>query len=237
MELVYQGLHSAADARFQYARGWEDFGKTSAAMLTSQIPELESRFNELPKLFAEVAEIHRKLASEETRNAEDFRDVIERFAVVFRVSEEYAERKDQWKAACDAYDNVLKKIEIEKVKGTFTKNQYKLEAQVAAAKKEKVDYLRRIKRKINQLIEVKEAYNKFKVRRFRQGWTRYAEAIKVASEAETAAYEKIRDYLSQLSVENPEAGELAQAVVDEQTSKPAPKAQEPAEPDFDNGFD
>ena len=222
MDVVYRGLHSASEARLQYAKGWEDFGKTSAIMLTSQIPELEAQFQELEKLFAEVAAIHRKLAQEESRNAEDFRDVIERFSVVYRVSEEYSTRKQQWKEACEAFDSANKKIELEKLKGTYAKNQVKLEANLAAAKKEKSDFLRRIKRKCQQLIDEKNKYNKFKIRRFRSGWTRYANALKVASEAEIDVYGRIRDYLSQLNVEHPEAAKVAEAAVTEQLSKPAP---------------
>lgn len=222
MDVVYHGLHNASEARLQYAKGWEDFGKTSAIMLTSQIPELETQFHELEKLFVEVATIHRKLAQEESRNAEDFRDVIERFAVVYRVSEEYSMRKQQWKEACDAFDNATKKIEVEKLKGTYAKNQAKLEANLAAAKKDKSDFLRRIKRKCQQLIDEKNKYNKFKIRRFRSGWTRYSNALKAASEAEIDVYGRIRDYLSQLNVENPEAAKVAEAAVNEQLSKPAP---------------
>lgn len=223
MDIVYHGLHNASEARLQYAKGWEDFGKTSAIMLTSQIPELEAQFNELEKLFGEVAAIHRKLAQEEGRNAEDFRDVIERFSVVYRVSEEYSARKQQWREACDAFDNASKKIEVEKLKGTYTKNQVKLEANLAAAKKDKSDFLRRIKRKCQQLIDEKNKYNKFKIRRFRSGWTRYSNALKAASEAEIEVYGRIRDYLSQLNVEHPEAAKVAEAVVNEQLSKPAPE--------------
>ncbi|KAK8834330.1 hypothetical protein M9Y10_032775 [Tritrichomonas musculus] len=222
MDVVYHGLHNASEARLQYAKGWEDFGKTSAIMLTSQIPELETQFQELEKLFTEVANIHRQLAQEESRNAEDFRDVIERFSVVYRVSEEYSTRKQQWKEACDNFDSANKKIEIEKLKGTYQKNQAKLEANLAAAKKEKSDFLRRIKRKCQQLIDEKNKYNKFKIRRFRSGWTRYSNALKVASEAEIDVYGRIRDYLSQLNIENPEAAKVAEAAVNEQLSKPAP---------------
>ena len=224
MDVVYHGLWGASQARIQYAKGWETFGETSAAMLTSQIPEMQSKFDELKDLFKAVADIHLKLSAEEARNADDFRDVIERYEVIYRVTEEYNERKVQWKTACDNFENKQKQIEMEKIKGTFTKNQYKLEGELAKCKQDKIDFLRRIKRKVNQLIHVKEAYSRFKVNRFRAGFTRYANALKEASEAEAEAFEKIRDYLNDLRVESPEAADAAESAFNEQASKPAPEA-------------
>lgn len=232
MDSVYQGLHNASEARLQYAKGWEDFGATSLNMLVSQIPELELQFQDLQKLFSEVAAIHVKLAQEESRNAEDFRDIIERFAVVFRVSEEYGIRKDQWREAQTNYDNQAKKIEIEKAKGTYDKNRFKLDSQLAQCKQDKIDFLRRVKRKCAQLITEKEKYNAFKVRRLRQGWTRYSNALKEASEAEYEVYGKIRDFLAQLKLDNPEAASIAENAINEQitnTPPPAPQVDATAE--------
>lgn len=211
---VYDGLIQAATNRTAYAKSWSDIGSTSCAMLTSQIPELKTRFEEMRTIFNELSHIQYKLASEMERSAEDIRDVFERFEVLYRVNEEYGIRKEQLAEANRKLTETHAKIEAEKNKGTYEKNKQKLEASLELARKDKTDALRRIKRKVRQLMHVKETYNKFKVKRFRQGFTRYNDALREASQNEIQKLTQIREFMSALSVENPEAAKVIETVIE-----------------------
>ena len=148
------------------------------------------------------------------RSAEDIRDVFERFEVLYRVNEEYGIRKEQLAEANRKLTETHAKIEAEKNKGTYEKNKQKLEASLELARKDKTDALRRIKRKVRQLMHVKETYNKFKVKRFRQGFTRYNDALREASQNEIQKLTQIREFMSALSVENPEAAKVIETVIE-----------------------
>lgn len=210
---VYEGMVQSAESRVLYAKSWSDIGSTSCAMLTSQIPELKAQFEEMRTIFNEVYQIHFKLAKEIERSAEDIRDVYERFDVLFRVNEEYNIRKEQLADATRKLTEAHAKIEAEKAKGTYQKNEAKLLANLEAARKDKTDALRRIKRKVKQLMAVKDSYNKFKVKRFRQGFTRYSHALREAAQSEIQKLTQIREFLAALSVDDPTAASAVGAMV------------------------
>ncbi|KAH0793795.1 hypothetical protein GPJ56_002347 [Histomonas meleagridis] len=214
IQTVYDNLLRGASGRTTYAKTWSGIGSTSCAMLITQIPSLKSQFEKMRNMFNEIAEIHTKLAQEEERSAEDCRDIIERFAVLYRIGEEYQERKEQYIRATKNLEEAHKKIEVESNKPNYEKNRAKLEQRLEEAKKEKTDALRRIKRKVHQLYTSKELYNKFKVRRMRECWTRYNEALKVAAQSEIRKLTELRDLLQSLNSKNPEAATAIEATIE-----------------------
>lgn len=214
---VYEGLINTVKGRRMYAESWKRFGENAAAMCTGEIPELKQQFEEFSGFCNELYAIQNTFADKEERCAEDWRDVIERFAVVFRVNDEYIERKTQWREATEGLERVQKTVELESVKPSYDKNKDKLNQKLEEAKQNKRDYLRRYKRKLNQLINVKDAYNKFKVRRMRHGWILYAEAMKEASLKEMDVYAKMKNLLSSMKV-----GEQFAEAVTQQITTPAP---------------
>jgi hypothetical protein len=200
LTVVYDSLVSAYRNRRDCAQAWIDFGKKAQAMVSLQIPELSTRFAELETLFEEYAKIHEELADKEERSSEDFRDCIERFQVVFRVREEYDMRKEQYMESTMKLEAAHKRIEAESVKPGYEKRQAKLEVTLQEAKQDKVDWLRRYKRKTIQIINVKNEYNKFKVRRIRHGWLLYSDAMKEAAQQEMDVLIRIRRLLESLDI-------------------------------------
>jgi hypothetical protein len=199
-------------------------------MAVPQIPSLEESLQQLSSLFAELAAIHTALADKEERNAEDFRDVIERFDVVFRINNEYNDRNNEFNSASAALTAAEKKIEIERSKPTFEKVRFKMEQQLAASKAGKTEALKRLKEALARLIQAKAADNKFKVRRWKHGWLLYAAAIKEAAQKEMEIFVRIRDHLAGMSIDGSAPPQL-EAQIAEKIAEPAPApVSEPAVP-------
>lgn len=216
MSTVYNGLIQAVKGRRLFAESWEGFADATTKMIETQIPSIAPQFEALEKLIKELADCERQLSNGEERYAEDFRDVIERFAVVYRVNEEFNARKSVFKDCCTFLKTAEERLVAEQAKPTFEKNRSKLEQAVEICKQDKKNALRRYIRKIKQLITVKDSYNKFKIRRFRSGFITYANALKTAAEKEIEIYGRIRDHLAQIKVEDPATGEQLESALNEQ---------------------
>jgi hypothetical protein len=200
MQGVYEHLSNTAKIRRDYAQSWSNFGTAVSAMAVSQLPDLKEAFDELTALFEEVAQIQRTLADSETRNAEDHHDCVERFEVLWRLSEENGARKKQYDDATSALQSAQTRNEVESHKPTYEKNRYKFEAQIAECKAKKSDALTKYKNSIQALIAYKQAYSAFRVRRIRHGWNCYATTLRLAAEQDMDVFTRIRDKLNTMEV-------------------------------------
>jgi hypothetical protein len=90
---TYQYLCACVESRRDYAESWTRLGNSICAMGSEQVPEVQQSFRDLRALFEEISQIHMTLALAEDRTAEDWRDVIERYSVVFRVNDAHNEQK------------------------------------------------------------------------------------------------------------------------------------------------
>ncbi|KAH0787788.1 hypothetical protein GPJ56_008311 [Histomonas meleagridis] len=233
MTNTYNALVQASNFRKAYAKSWSDFGSTACAMMASQIPELKHQFEEMRKLFNDVAEIHVRLAEGELRNAEDFRDVIERFAVAFRANEESYNYKEVYKMARRKYQSLLDKKKQLESKTGGEKELPKVNVQIEDQKHVVIKAINAYIKKVKFLREAKDKYNKFKIRRMKHGWVRYTESLKKATDEEIAKFTEIQDLLSSLKVIDPKAGEAAEAMVAQQMSVSPPEpVQMPNAPDL-----
>lgn len=212
MTIVYGELIAATKHRKAFAQSWISLGVKLQNLGASQVPELKEKFEELSSLFAKVGEIHNTLAAAEERRAENWRDVIERFAVVYRVNEEYVERKREWKEADDKLIVIKSQYQIESTKPSFDKSKAKMEANMEVAKENKKKKLHAFKVKVAHLLKVKDEYNKFKVRRFTDGFKQYGEKLQQACEQEVVVLKQIKEFLSQLSLGEEVAQEVAGAL-------------------------
>jgi hypothetical protein len=134
----------------------------------------------------------------EIRNAEDFRDVFERFEVVYQASTQYTERKAAFREAAAALDATGKKIKAEEGKPTWPRVQSKLVHQEAKEKMNREVALGRYKDILQRFIDAKIRYNRFKVSRMRHGWVLYAQALRTASKAEVDVFGRVRVLLEEM---------------------------------------
>jgi uncharacterized protein YgfB (UPF0149 family) len=112
MVSTYEYLINSIRCRREYAQQWSNFGSSLCKMAQTQLPTIQEPLDELVNLFEEIAQIHRDLADNEERNAEDFRDVFERFDVVFQTNEENTERRMQYEDAKNALQAIQARITL-----------------------------------------------------------------------------------------------------------------------------
>lgn len=190
-------------------------------------------------LCAKYGESQSRLAEAEIRNSEDFRDVAERFTVVYRANNEYIDQKRKFRELEEALKNAIKKNEEESQKSNYAKNQAKLEANIKKLRTEKKEAYELTKQKLRDLIDTRNKYNAFKIRRFCHGWSLLGEALKAEGQTMSQVLDQISECLSSLSLSKEAAAEVQQAVQDQVAAAPATNyAEQPVEsnPSF-GGYD
>ncbi|EAX92633.1 hypothetical protein TVAG_421570 [Trichomonas vaginalis G3] len=198
MKEVYEGLKGAAEGRMKYANGWKDFANYTKIMVLSQNSTIQPQMDRFVDLFTKVAECQQKIAEAELRNAEDFNDVSERFAVVFRKNNEYNDQKRTFREYEANLKDAIAKNEAESKKPNYAKSQQKLEAAIEKYKSLKAEALELTKQRLRDVIEAREAYNKFKVRRFQHGWILYGQTLRDESQKEASYLKQIEELLLSL---------------------------------------
>lgn len=227
MIAVYEHLSTTVKHRREYAKSWTDFMTSIQRMTLTQIPELKDGFAELASLVEQFTQIHTTLADKEERTAEDLRDVYERFEILFRAGEEVVRRRVAYGEASKALQTLEVRIKVEETRPNYDKIRYKFEKELAIAKTNKADALRRLKNALIAVIEHKRLYDSFKIRRLSHGWHLYAAALREAAEQELDVFVKIRNHLATLD----NAIEGVQDAVQFLESAPTAPAPEPVPPE------
>ena len=241
-----KSLMGAATVRQKYAADWRKFGEKLKAFVNSQNPDVAEKMQTLSDLLNEVSDAENALAQDEIRNADDFRDIIERYAVLFRVNEEYLQAKLAYKRATDALADAIQKDKVESTKPTYDRNRPKLLAAIERSKAQKRASLIRFKEQTEALLDQRGRYTRFKVRKMVEGWTRYGNGLKRMCETETDIFQRIKEVLNELRESgnvNHEAVDQMERQIEQQAQAappPSPPPQDaneiPADPQF-GGFD
>ena len=227
-----KSLMGAATVRQKYAADWRKFGEKLKAFVNSQNPDVAEKMQTLSDLLNEVGDAEDALALDEIRNADDFRDIIERYAVLFRVNEEYLQAKLAYKRATDALADAIQKDKVESTKPTYDRNRPKLLAAIERSKGQKRASLLRFKEQTEALIDQRGRYTRFKVRKMVEGWTRYGNGLKKMCEVETDIFQRVKEVLNELR----ESGNVNNEAVDQmerQIEKQAQAAPPPSQPPQD----
>ena len=200
---IHEYLDKASTARTKYASSWRNLGRMIQAMIIGQTTVISGQISQFTSLINEIADVHSRLAAEELRNAEDFRDIFERYEVMYRANSEYGDAKSLFLAASKDLESARKKNEAEKTRPDYeAKRRVKLEAEIEKGKSAKAKYLELLKTKLSVFITSREKYNRFKVRRLCEGWTRYGHALKIESENESAIIDRIQECLAEMKGQN-----------------------------------
>ena len=235
MHEIYAGLFAASEGRKKYAQSWVELANYIKLMILTQNPQIEGKLDRFVDLFGQIGQCHSRLAEAELRNAEDFRDVAERFSVVFRSNDEYIQQKRKFREYEADLKEAIAKNETEKSKSNYAKNQAKLEGNIERLKGLKQEALDETKRKLQVLIDTREKYNQFKVRRFTHGWTTYGTALKTESEKEAELLTQVEELLNELKgeLESGTAQQVTEAIKQQVDAAPdlpdAPAAETPNE--------
>ena len=208
---TYQNLKTAGDNRLIFADSWEKLALSLQTMVLSQDPYLMEKMKQFVDYCKEIKESEIRLANAEIRSAEDFRDVFERYAVMFRINEELLEARKRFNAYKEALNQAKIKREKAKTKEDYAEKHQKLVEKCTHDKKDAVEL---VKQKYNELISERERYNAFKLRRMLEGWTRYGHTLKVESDAQDEIFAKIIELLQAMKNESPVNEENLQKMED-----------------------
>ena len=174
MKALSAQIMAISEARASYARGLRSFGERLNQLVSSVVPAESDKFKTLSELYIEAASVSEELAASENRTSEDVRDLVERFSVVTRCNNEYQKQDDTYDDKSNAMIDAMATEIAEQKKPTYEKVRFKVEEKVASAKTAKKLALMSLKEKLAKVIEEKEKYNKFKVRRLQHAWTTFA---------------------------------------------------------------
>jgi hypothetical protein len=206
-----KGFFSAGEGRQKYAASWRSLSAKLAAMLSSQNSEIHPKVDSLCGLLGRLADAEQELAASEIRAAEDFRDIIERYDVLFRCNEEYLQAKKEFGSATEALARVKAADSAESTKPSYEKTKYRLQANVAQARDILKKTIEIYKARTQAMIGVRNRYTAFKIRRLTHGWVLYGNALKQNCETELELLQQVKGVLAELRI----AGEAAAAEVEE----------------------
>jgi hypothetical protein len=223
-----RALRESARARRAYASSWQPFGATFRTALLAKHAGLGAQLDRLAELFAQVSDAHSAFSEDEERAGADIADIPERFEVVFRLTEEYHTQSSALQRATESLQE-LGEAEDPKTEAEL---QRRRDARAAA--------LETSKAAVRALISGREKYRRFKVRKTRDGWGRYASGLRKLAQREASLFNEIRSALSAIreaaALAPPEAVAVEAALGRQLEAAPPPvpppaeRAPPPAEP-------
>jgi len=214
-----KSLFSAAGARRKYAGSWEQLAPALAKMVSSQSQSVSAQLTSLSDLFGKVRDAEFALSNAEERTAEDLRDIVERYDVLFRVNEVYLAAKDSYAEATEAHEAAVAADQKEQGKSSYERNKFLLQAKIDQEKAHRQKALENLRSTLDRTITERARYLAFKNRRLTHAWATYGTQLLEMITVETRLFQQIRDALRCLHRSEAvpaEAVVAMEAVVDEQ---------------------
>jgi hypothetical protein len=232
---MYQAILTESKHRFIYADSWASFGRASLALVRSTTPELTDPFVEIANWCGKLGLIHHQLAEAQQRTADDFRDIFERSKVVERVSQElqtvqgwYADASVQLSQA------IANKADATNVSSS-AETAALLQRGIDRAKEHKNEYKQLLKQKVAELIQAKEKYAIFRIRKLKGGLIGYLGGLKTAAKCEVVVIDNLKKLMGKLSVGSsvllPEFQQFEREFCELMEAKPAPAVEGNLEPE------
>ena len=216
---TYQYLRTAGMARRNYANSWVVLGQKLKTMVCSQTDSMSSKFDTFISYLEQLEQSELRLADREIRSAEDFRDVFERYAVMFRTADDTIASKTKFRNVSAKMEKSRNSLEAAKSKSnTKPEKIAKKEAKVEKLMNEKKEALDKLIADYKAIIEVREKYNQFKLRRFSECFKTYGSSLRSEMEEQSQIYEKILKWFSdrreELSLTDEKIAEMEGALHD-----------------------
>jgi tetratricopeptide (TPR) repeat protein len=226
-----KGLFTASEERRKYSTKWQTLAKRLSAILISQVPDAKSQAESLSESLNKIADAELSLSTAEGRAAEDFRDIIERYEVLFRTNEEYLQAKSQYEDAAVASKKAVDADIAGSTKPTYVeKTKYTLQANMTRTKDLQKRALETFKEKATAMIDARNRYTAFKIRRLTHGWILYGTTLKQTAETEIETMTSIKGILVDFRAKGGNEETIAQAEVEIQKQiQEAPRGEEEEE--------
>lgn len=195
MVTTVRSLLLACEARERYAAGWGVLAERVSRMISSQGSDVSSDLSRFCELAEQIRCAEAALSDAEERVAEDLGDVVARYDVLFRANEAYLKAKGDFAVASSALDAAVQSDRAEQGRSAYTKSKFVLQAKVQQAKENRRRVAVQFRGAVAALIECRNRYTAFKIRRFAHCWKVYGAGVLAMVSAEAPVFSEIREIL------------------------------------------
>jgi hypothetical protein len=192
---VAQHIRSVSENRRNHAAGWRRLIPVLSRLVLSQNPAASHGVEILAGIFGKLADTEGVLAESESRAAEDLRDIVERYSVIFRCNETYSEASNILDYASLELSAALADDRENSNKSNYPATKFKYKAAIEKAKDDKRQAIAQLKDAIARSIEMHERYATFRVRRMTHAWQTLGAAVAAWVSAETPLFVQLRSAL------------------------------------------
>jgi hypothetical protein len=210
MLAISEQLTNASTSRRNYSRLLRSFALSLVTSATRAKAEATEKFSVLQSYYNEIADLQDNLANAESRTADDIRDIVERYVVLSRFTDEYNTQKELYEADVNALLEAMASQTVASRQPGYEKVKSALENRIAHAKLQKKFNAQLLIQKVKQLIVMRQKYSVFKFRRLAHGWRTYVQAKSALVKGEKTAILQIIDLLREdapVQVEPPPPGQ------------------------------
>ncbi|KAH0786573.1 hypothetical protein GPJ56_009475 [Histomonas meleagridis] len=173
---ITENVHAQVKFYRQELEAKRKFVEHLTKIVEQEAPEFEQTMIEISNKLNSSLDNEEALVDAYERFAEDFNDVSARFEVIYRLSEETSSCKRHLKECRAKVEKARADLELDEQKGSPKK--IKLQAELEKAIQQKRDALQALQDKMEEFIQVKVRYNKFKVRRLTHAYTYLGKVIR-----------------------------------------------------------
>ena len=212
IKALYHSIARMSSNRVEYAQRLSDFSTNIQEMIRVVCPDVQEAMSAVGAVFSKIVQCNAELAAKEERVSEDIRDLVERFSVVNRANENYMKQTENYANASNKLIDALAEELAQKEKVGYEKIRPKIEAAITKAKIEKNAQNKTLSQSISRLINLKEKYNQFKIRRLTHAFQLFSSALAEHSEKEARFYQELIEALD--NVKNAIPQELNAAIKD-----------------------
>jgi hypothetical protein len=159
---VAEHIRGMSDIRRSHAAGWRSLSFLLEKLVVSENPAASDDVEIMVRLFARIADAEGALAESEFRAAEDLRDIVERYNVIFLCDEAYSEASNIFDFCCL---ELRAAVADERENAHKQAAHFKYTAAIEKAKDDKRQAVAGLKAAITRMIEMRERYAAFRGRR------------------------------------------------------------------------
>ncbi|KAH0794696.1 hypothetical protein GPJ56_001448 [Histomonas meleagridis] len=173
---IVENAHTQVKFYRQEIESKRNFVEHLTKIVEQEAPEFNQIMTEISSKLTSSLDNEEALINAYERFAEDFNDVSARFEVVYRLSQETSACKRHLKECRAKIEKARLDLELDEQKGSPKK--IKLQAELEKAIQQKREALQDVQAKMEEFINVKVRYNKFKVRRLSHAYTYLAKVLR-----------------------------------------------------------
>lgn len=163
-------------------KSMHEFANQFEQMVKNECPEFSEKSKIIAAFIRGAMDQETIIASAEERMAEDLNDLSARYEVLLRLGSEIQNKRSQAKNAIKKIAETERAIEMDKLSGS--KKTPKLQGDLYTYNRKKSEYSEQLKDLLEQFIEARQRYAKFKIRRLQNGFVNLGTSVKSALEIE-----------------------------------------------------